>query len=117
SAEGALLVAEREMTMDVVVGDDARHADDFHSPGRAPVVEAPRRKGWPHDAGDRQVGQTSEAGEDDAVPDALGPADLPKRLEGKVAVGETHDDDLPGLATAANGARGRPSRASRVAHR
>src|SRR2546428_5805655 len=39
-AEGAAPVAERQVAVDVVVGDDAGHADDLHAARRTAIVEA-----------------------------------------------------------------------------
>src|SRR5437762_2556714 len=96
-AEGAAPVAERQVAVDVVVGDDARHADDLHAARRTAVVEATGRERGPEHAGDGQIGQAPEAGEDDAVADAFPHADLAERPEQEVAGRQTYDRDLTGL--------------------
>jgi hypothetical protein len=71
AAERAVAVAQRQVAVHVVVGDDAGHSGDLDAPRAAAMVEAARREFGSDHPGDGQVGEAAEAGEDDPVANAF----------------------------------------------
>ena len=93
--ERCIAIRKHEVTVHVIVRDHAAHGQDLDASRPRALIKLSRRERHPDRTAHRDVGQASEAGQDNPIADSTLSADLLNRFKQEIAVSKPHDNNFP----------------------